>query len=97
VGEDARINGYFAETDLAALNTLLVEQICEATDGYCVYSGRSMLEAHAGLCISDGDFDALVEDLLAAINKSTRYDPDGGAEPRKGVSSYWQLRIVAAS
>jgi hemoglobin len=81
VGEDARINHYFAETDLAALDALLVEQICEATGGYCVYSGRSMLATHAGLCISDADFDALVEDLLAAINKSTRYDPENGSAP----------------
>lgn len=81
VGEDARINTFFASTDLNALNTLLVEQICEATDGYCVYSGRSMLDAHAGLCISDADFDALVEDLLAAINTVTRYNPENGGEP----------------
>ena len=27
------------------------------------------------------DFDALVEDLLAAINKSTRYDPENGSAP----------------
>lgn len=84
VADDARINSFFAETDLGDLGDLLVEQICEATDGYCVYSGRSMLAAHAGLCISDADFDALVGDLLMAIDEVTHYDaerdgPDGHA------------------
>lgn len=81
IGDDARVNHYFAATDLNALNALLVDQICEATGGYCVYSGRTMLETHAGLCISDADFDAVVEDLLAAINSATRYDADSGAAP----------------
>lgn len=75
VGADARINSFFASTDLGALNDLLVEQVCEATGGYCTYSGRSMLETHQGLCISDADFDALVEDLILAINDAARYDP----------------------
>lgn len=68
VGADTRINGFFATTDLANLESLLVEQICEATGGYCVYSGRSMLDTHAGMCISESDFGALVEDLLAAFD-----------------------------
>lgn len=76
VAEDARINSFFAATDLGDLNDLLVEQVCEATGGYCVYSGRSMLDTHRGLCISDADFDALVGDLLMAIDDVTRYDPE---------------------
>ncbi len=82
VGNDSRINAYFATTDLANLNRLLVEQICDATDGYCVYSGRSMAEAHAGLGISQDDFTAMVEDLLNAMdNLNIDYTPgtfDGG-------------------
>jgi truncated hemoglobin YjbI len=68
VGADARINGFFADTDLDNLNRLLVEQVCEATGGFCVYTGRSMRDSHAGLNIQDADFDALVEDLLAALD-----------------------------
>ena len=82
VGSDARINTFFAGSDLAALNRLLVEQICEATGGYCVYSGRSMLETHAGMGIADADFDALVEDLLNGLDDlNVDYTPatfDGG-------------------
>ena len=82
VGADARINTFFAGSDLAALNLLLVEQICDATGGYCVYSGRSMLDAHAGMGITDADFDALVEDLLNGLDDlNVDYTPatfDGG-------------------
>ncbi|MCB9759987.1 MAG: group 1 truncated hemoglobin [Alphaproteobacteria bacterium] len=81
VGDDSRINGFFATTDLQDLEDKLVEQICEATDGYCVYTGADMVTAHAGLCISDSDFDALVEDLLAACDDlGVPYALDGSEE-----------------
>lgn len=68
VAADARINGFFATTDLPNLNRLLVEQICAGTGGYCVYSGRSMAEAHAGMGVRQEDFTAMVEDLLNAMD-----------------------------
>lgn len=78
VGGDSRINGFFATTDLTTLGRLLVEQICSATGGYCVYTGRSMAEAHAGMGVTDADFDALVEDLLTALtNLGVPYALDG--------------------
>jgi hemoglobin len=78
VGLDARINGYFAKTDLVALEALLVEQACEATGGYCTYTGRSMCDAHAGLGITPGAFGALVDDLLVALdNLGVPYALDG--------------------
>lgn len=67
VGSDDRINGFFASTDLTALGGLLVEQVCDATGGYCTYHGRDMVTAHAGLDICDAHFDALVEDLLLSM------------------------------
>ncbi|HXD83997.1 MAG TPA: group 1 truncated hemoglobin, partial [Rudaea sp.] len=36
--------------------------------GPCVYSGRSMEEAHSGLNLSNADFDAFVADLIAALD-----------------------------
>lgn len=68
VAADERINGFFADTDLPNLRRLLVEQVCAATGGFCVYTGRTMRESHAGLGITDDDFNALVEDLLAALD-----------------------------
>lgn len=72
---DTRINRFFAATAadknrLAVFKTHLVNQVCEATGGPCKYTGRDMKSAHAGLGISDGDFNALVEDLTKALDKS---------------------------
>lgn len=68
VGGDARINGYFASTDLAKLKVHLVNQICEASGGPCTYSGRTMKQTHAGMGVTDAAFGALVEDLVAALD-----------------------------
>ena len=68
VGGDARINGYFASTDLAKLKVHLVNQICEASGGPCKYAGRTMKQTHAGMGVTDAAFGALVEDLVAALD-----------------------------
>lgn len=65
---DARINTLFAHVDHADLRRLVIEQLCAATGGPCVYSGRSMEEAHSGLNLSNADFDAFVGDLSAALD-----------------------------
>ena len=69
VAGDARINGFFAHTDTAHLNKMLVAQICQATGGPCTYTGRSMKAAHAGMGVQDSHFNALVEDLGKSLNK----------------------------
>ena len=69
VAGDKRINKFFAKTDIPRLKQLLVEQICQASGGPCKYTGRGMKEAHNGLGISNKDWDALVEDLVKALNK----------------------------
>lgn len=65
---DARINTLFAHVDHADLRRLVIEQLCAATGGPCLYSGRSMEEAHSGLNLSNADFDAFVGDLSAALD-----------------------------
>jgi hemoglobin len=68
VARDDRINQKFARTDLARLRRMLIDQVCEAAGGPCQYTGRSMKEAHAGMGVTSGEFDALVEDLVATLN-----------------------------
>ena len=68
VAGDERINAYFSGVDLERLGRLLTEQICEATGGPCTYTGRNMGQAHAGLGITEADFNALVEDLVKALD-----------------------------
>ena len=68
VAKDGRINGMFANTNIPRLKTLLVEQVCEATGGPCKYTGRDMKASHAGMGVNRTHFNALVEDLQAALS-----------------------------
>ena len=68
VAKDDRINQKFAKTDLVRLRQMLIDQVCEAAGGPCKYTGRSMKEAHAGMRVTSGEFDALVQDLVATLN-----------------------------
>ena len=68
VAGDNRINQKFAKTDLGRLTRMLVDQVCEAAGGPCKYTGRSMKDAHAGMKVTSGEFDALVQDLVVTLN-----------------------------
>jgi len=73
VAADDRINKFFAATAgdarrMAMFKGKLVDQICEASGGPCTYKGRDMKSAHMGMGIASGDFDALVEDLVGALD-----------------------------
>ena len=65
--DDDRINAQFANTDILRLRSKLIEQICAQSDGPCTYTGLTMEETHAGRHIDDAQFNALVEDLIAAM------------------------------
>jgi hemoglobin len=74
VAADNRINSFFKATAadpkrLAKFEKNLVDQICEASGGPCKYKGKDMKTAHAGMGISGADFNALVEDLVGALDK----------------------------
>ena len=73
VAGDARINARFARVagDTAAMRQFkqkLVDQICAGTGGPCTYTGLDMKATHQGMGITDADFDALVEDLVKALD-----------------------------
>jgi hemoglobin len=68
VEQDPRIDAKFARTDLPRLEAMLVDQVCEATGGPFRYTGRGMREAHQGMGVTTGEFNALVEDLVATLN-----------------------------
>jgi hemoglobin len=78
VGADSRINKFFANTDLDHLKMELVNQICQAAGGPCKYTGGSMKEVHAGMGVTTADFNALVEDLVTALNKFKVGDKEQG-------------------
>ena len=69
VAADKRINLRFMNTDIAHLKVLLVEFVCAATGGPEKYEGRDMRTTHGGMQLVDEEFDALVGDLVAALDK----------------------------
>jgi hemoglobin len=66
---DDRINQRFARTDIPRLKKMLADQVCEAAGGPCTYTGRNMRETHDGMGVTAGEFDALVEDLVATLDE----------------------------
>jgi hemoglobin len=69
IAADHRINKFFAHADIPHLRRSLADQICAASGGWCVYAGRDMKTAHAGMHIHSRHFNALVQDLGMALNK----------------------------
>jgi hemoglobin len=68
VGRDPRIQLRFLFTDLDSLQRHLSAQICEASGGPCKYTGKAMKPGHAGMHVQNVEFDAMAEDLVAALN-----------------------------
>jgi hemoglobin len=73
VGDNV-INARFAPTVADPFRTQLlrnnlIDQICAGAGGPCQYKGKTMLEAHTGMLITEAEFNALVGDLVAALNQ----------------------------
>ena len=73
VASDNVINARFAGTvsnaaRLQLLRNNLIDQICAGAGGPCQYKGKTMLEAHTGMNITTDEFNALVGDLVAALD-----------------------------
>ena len=69
VANDKRINERFATTDIHRLKKNLIDQVCMASGGPCTYTGRDMKTTHTGMRITTAYFNALVEDLVASLDK----------------------------
>lgn len=46
----------------------LIDQVCAASEGPCVYKGKTMKEAHPAGSVTDAEFNSLVGDLVAALD-----------------------------
>jgi hemoglobin len=66
---DDRINRKFGRTDVPHLKKNFVDQLCEGTGGSCTYTGRNMREAHDGMQVTAGEFDAFVQDLEGVLDE----------------------------
>tara|TARA_R110000868_G_scaffold25848_3_gene100247 strand:- start:21152 stop:21571 length:420 start_codon:yes stop_codon:yes gene_type:complete len=82
IAGDTRIVRHFENIDIVRLRDKLVEQICVETGGPCIYTGDSMEDSHKGQNLTPSDFNALVENLQAAMS-------------RQGVAMPAQNRLLA--
>ena len=66
--KDDRINQKFARTNLDRLTKEFVDQVCQDSGGPCTYTGLSMTAAHTNMGVTNGEFDAFMEDLVAVLD-----------------------------
>lgn len=69
---DPRFTKFFAGSSTDSLQKIrqhVVNQLCNATGGPCYYTGRTMKQSHAGLGITEDDWNASVKLLVAALDK----------------------------
>ena len=67
---DARIKESFADSDMKHVAMRLEEQFCMLGGGPCEYKGEPMAETHAGLKVTNAQFNALAEDLQVAMERN---------------------------
>ncbi|MEO8489864.1 group 1 truncated hemoglobin [Pseudomonas sp.] len=82
IARDERIVERFRHVDIQRLRNKLIEQFCVEAGGPCTYTGDSMAESHKGQNLSRSDFNALVEDLIKAMDS-------------EGISVPVQNRLIA--
>ena len=51
------------------IRQLVVDQLCAATGGPCIYIGRDMKASHKGLGITEEDWNIAVKHLVATLDK----------------------------
>lgn len=69
---DKQIGRFFAghsQDSLKKIRQHVVDQLCAATGGPCIYTGRDMKTSHQGLGISEADWNLGVTHLNATLDK----------------------------
>jgi hemoglobin len=89
---DPRVNARFKgmkPPEVEKFKSNLADQICDAAGGPCSYLGKDMKTAHAGMKISETEWNATVENLVKALDKhkvdaKSKQDLLGALAPMKG-------------
>lgn len=70
IAGDDRVIDHFADSNVQRFREKFAEHLCMVVDGPCQYTSDTMVDIHTGMGITEGDFNAVVEDLMAAMNKA---------------------------
>jgi hemoglobin len=68
---DKQLTRFFGGTSTDSKKKLrqrVIELVCSATGGPCVYTGRAMKDAHAGLGITEADWKAAAGHFVATLD-----------------------------
>jgi hemoglobin len=69
---DPKLTKFFrglGDAHKARIRQMFLDFVCEKTGGPCVYVGEDMKKVHAGMNITDADWDAAVVDLGQTLDK----------------------------
>jgi hemoglobin len=69
---DPKIGRFFigaSDNSKARIRQLVLDQLCAATGGPCVYIGRDMKTVHKGLHITEEDWNTSIKILVATLTK----------------------------
>jgi hemoglobin len=95
MGADSRVNARFKDikpVDLLKFKSNLADQICDATGGPCSYLGKDMKTAHAGMKITEAEWNAAIENLVKALDKNNI--PAGSKQELLGLVGGMKKDIV---
>ena len=70
IARDERVIDYFAVSNVQRFREKMLEHICLVAEGPCTYTGDTLVDVHTGMNVKEGDFNAIVEDMMAAMNQS---------------------------
>lgn len=70
IANDERVLPYFADSNVQRFRETVIEHFCMISDGPCDYSGDTMIQVHTGMNINETDFNAVVENLIAAMDNT---------------------------
>jgi hemoglobin len=71
-----RFGGGRSHNSLLRTRQLVVDQICYLTGGPCVYIGRDTKTAHAGLAITDSEWDSSMKKFKISLDKFKVAEPE---------------------
>ena len=70
IANDDRVIAYFEDANVDRFRQFFIEHLCMLTDGPCEYTGDTLVDTHVGMNVTVAAFNAIVEDLMAAMNKA---------------------------
>ena len=82
------VNNRFSNSDPVYVKQMVFEIFAAATGGPVEYTGKDMLTTHAGMNISDMEFNAVVDDVLKALDMNNI----GAAERGEVLAILWSVK-----